>query len=221
MESVCSHELEELQFSTCGNFVFGFDNTEGGARKLLFLGIADKISRLRPQNLIQAEAKNFEQSISSLLNGSSSEGAQDATPKRSQKPNAVVFGKDSQGVASASMLREFHEEGTLLLTTLQQDGTIRTETLSRLPKDFRLTEAVVAMPSEGESQDMFRIVINVKPRLRYSIAPDEKRLPVVIERTRSSVPTFERKLKRRLGADPSEVLHILEDGRVRSEDEGD
>jgi hypothetical protein len=218
MESVCSCELEDLQFSTCGNFVFGFDNSEGGARKLLFLNIADKISKLRPQNLIQAQTNNFEQSISSLLNGSSS---QEATPKKSQKPNAVVFGKDAQGVASASMLREFHEEGTLLLTTLQQDGTIRTEILSRLPKDFRLTEAVVAMPSEEESQDMFRIVINVKPRLRYSISPDEKRLPVVIERKKTSVPTFERKMKRRLGADPSEVLHILEDGRVRGEDEGD
>ncbi|OCK89804.1 uncharacterized protein K441DRAFT_699588 [Cenococcum geophilum 1.58] len=219
MVSICSRELEDLQFSTCGNFVFGFDNSRG-VRQFIFLGIAEEISKLRKHNLIQAQANNYEQSISSLLNDSIS---QDATPNNSQKPNAVVFGKDAQGVASASMLREFHEEGTLLLTTLRQDGIIRTETLSRLPKDYKLTEAVVAMPSEDEKENIFRIVINVKPKLRHSISPDEKRLPVVIERKRCSVPTFERKRKRGLSAGQNKdlrILKILKDGR-KSEGEGD
>jgi hypothetical protein len=109
-----------------------------------------------------------------------------------QTTNSIVRGQDAHGNNTLSVLRQFESEGTIVLHTFCEDGTMRSEMLTRLPKSLKgISDAMLINPAPGEAPENLRIVLNKPPQAMYPVRDDyEIPLPAIIERTRSSIPMF-------------------------------
>jgi hypothetical protein len=113
-----------------------------------------------------------------------------SAPPKVQTCGAIVFGRDNYGMAHMSVLHQFQAEGAIILHTLCEDGTVTSETLSRLPKELALDgNAVIVPSSENEGVETVRLVLNKAPQPYYSFFDAKQSpLPLILERTKASIP---------------------------------
>ncbi|KAK1768102.1 hypothetical protein QBC33DRAFT_585007 [Phialemonium atrogriseum] len=94
------------------------------------------------------------------------------------------------GVAHISQLQNLEAEGAVVFNTLGTDGRLKTETLSRLPRDAALcvdVSIVHGAANEGKT----RIVLDRAARREYARGDvGNATLPAIVERERDSIPTF-------------------------------
>ena len=109
-----------------------------------------------------------------------------------QTSNVIVFAKNANGTAEMSLLSHFEEGDSIVLHTICEDGTTRSETLSRLPVGLRSCDVVLIGQDSGVGNDeVVRFVLNRQGQNYYSFSGDEKStLPAMLVRTRKSIPTF-------------------------------
>jgi hypothetical protein len=94
-----------------------------------------------------------------------------------------------------SMLRDMDALGALVRHTVREDGTAVSETLTRLPEAINSnSNPTVLAPTTKYPEETVRIVLN-KPQTNSSLSNDAKSsddcpLPAILERTRSTIPTF-------------------------------
>lgn len=219
----------DFKFSSCGNYILSLDSREL-SQKMTFINVSGAIHGLFQDRTIKPKAEPAVSTSMEVIPDTENQGVPMTTnnsrPRpdvRAQHPNAVTFGCDEDsGQASMSILRQFQEEGTLILTTLSGDGrVVRTETISRLPRDLDISEAVlVSKPSatseEGScsDNDTVRLVINVKKREWYPLSLADKRqsMPMVLERKRQSIPVFETRMRKAVNFTSDRAFRALEEG---------
>lgn len=104
-----------------------------------------------------------------------------------QTPNTLIIGKNSDGLAEASMLQQ--DLDSLVLQSVVEDGTARQETLSRIPKEVSSSEAVLLRPLSYR-EDTVNVVWNKASQAYYSFDEVIKEENVVVlERRRDTIPT--------------------------------
>lgn len=204
MTCIATGPLQDVAFSSCGNMVKGCDLSTD-ATTTCFIDVSTMIGQVSSQRVpLRMTAETDLQVSTSLITQQEpsvavlSGNPYDAFRPAVHKPNTITFGRSDQGIASISCLKQLQEEGALVLTTLQKDGNVRVENLSRLPRDFDLSEAVVATNAEGEPPDSIRIIFNVKQKVKNSLLEKHRAYPVILERKRKSISTFERRVSRKL-----------------------
>jgi hypothetical protein len=113
-----------------------------------------------------------------------------SAPPKIQTCGTIIFERDNHGMAHMSVLHQFQAEGAIILHTLREDGTLTSETLSRLPKELALDgNAVIVPSSESGGVETMRLVLNKAPQTHYSFFDAKKSpLPLVLERTKASIP---------------------------------
>jgi hypothetical protein len=114
-------------------------------------------------------------------------------PPSIQKSNGLLFGQTIHGGVEVSLLKHIQEGDAIVLHTLCEDGTARSETLSRLPESMRSTEAVLLSPFKNDGSDTIHLVLHKKLQLSYQLGQQSNggaELPAVIQRTRKSIPTI-------------------------------
>jgi hypothetical protein len=112
-----------------------------------------------------------------------------------QTTNAVQLSRNHNGAAQISTLRDIGSQGALVLQTVREDGAKISETLTRLPESMKSnSSATVIAPNTTDSEETVRIVLNKTYTTEKSSgnfkAPPTCHLPAVLERTRSTIPTF-------------------------------
>jgi hypothetical protein len=108
-----------------------------------------------------------------------------------QRTNNLVLTQDARGMSSVSILRQLETDGTIVLHSLREDGMLKSETLSRLPKSIASSgDAILLNPLQGEDSGTVRLVLNKSHQALYcntDISNDK--LPAILERSRASIPT--------------------------------
>ncbi|KAF2107028.1 hypothetical protein BDV96DRAFT_654120 [Lophiotrema nucula] len=205
---VSTSALVDVRFSSCGNYVQGRDPLSK-SRHTRIINVASCVNLLALNRTITSNKVTNantvipkgiqEDSAVETVSGSASEPSL-ATPSQSrtnQATNVITFAENALHGPSVSVLQQFHEQGTLILTTLNADGTIQKETLSRLPRHIRLSDAVLisgkhqSLGKEKSLDDeIVRLVLNVKRRSQYSLALADKvqPMPVIVEKKSRSIP---------------------------------
>ncbi|KAF2115635.1 hypothetical protein BDV96DRAFT_658883 [Lophiotrema nucula] len=217
--AVFNHPVADVKFSNCGNFISAYDPLSITKDAKLF-NVTSVISMLSSSRSVltisQSGVTTARDPMSvagctaSLFNSDWTLG-NTAPPKvQVQYPNAIAFQpNEGQGLASMSMLQQFREDGEIVLTTLREDGSVSTESLTRLPRSLKLSHAVLVSKA---SEDTIRIVLNVKRQDRYapSMASQTQPVPMVIERTRSSIQSVQSRGQGAIGTGNIPMLSILQ-----------
>ncbi|KAF2471412.1 uncharacterized protein BDR25DRAFT_27092 [Lindgomyces ingoldianus] len=204
---ICAHPLRKLSISGCGQYLQGFTVSRHGD-KMVVLDISSILCRVL--NLVPI--RMLEQSIVDLsLAGrndnrltripnstiSTAITLQDLVRNRAapatMTTNTVQFITNENGVTEMSMLRQFEQEGAVVLHTLSEDGVATSKTITRLPEDLvSRSEPVLVKAKEGEEKnsETVMLVLNQKPKPTYSFREEEggEVLPIVLERTTASIP---------------------------------
>lgn len=113
--------------------------------------------------------------------------------------NSVIFSKN-QGQNQILMLRQYHEEGAVVLQKLSEDGVAQEQCLSRLPQSASMRSSYVTLLSSFSDSDSMRMILNKAPQETYSCddSPDVQ-LPALLVRKTNSIPTWtEKQSSRRL-----------------------
>jgi hypothetical protein len=132
-------------------------------------------------------------------------------PLNVQKTNGVVFGQTKGGELEVSILQRVEDGDSVVLHTLCEDGTARSETLSRLPHSLRSADPVLLSSSSQDGSDTVRLVLHKKPQTSYLLGQQsdgDLELPAMIQRTRKSIPTVVGQ-NNLLGALVEDVTHRL------------
>jgi hypothetical protein len=118
----------------------------------------------------------------------------------------VGIGRDHNGVGYMSILRGASSEGALVRQTVREDGTAVSETLTRLPEGIKAnSNATILASTTTGSTEVIRILLN-KSHQDFTLgndsnAADTLPLPAILERTRSTIPTFIPQLPMTIGFD--------------------
>jgi hypothetical protein len=105
-----------------------------------------------------------------------------------------------------SILRGASSEGALVRQTVREDGTAVSETLTRLPEGIKAnSNATILASTTTGSTEVIRILLN-KSHQDFTLgndsnAADTLPLPAILERTRSTIPTFIPQLPMTIGFD--------------------
>lgn len=123
----------------------------------------------------------------------------------------VGLGRDHDGVAYMSMLRNMDSQGARVRHTLREDGMTVSETLTRLPEGIiPNSNATILASTTTQSTEMVRIgsnrAYNDSPSSYDTNASDTYPLPAMLERTGSIIPAFIRH-------DPMSLGDVLEPPR--------
>ncbi|KAL3473036.1 hypothetical protein BJX99DRAFT_261719 [Aspergillus californicus] len=109
-----------------------------------------------------------------------------------QHSDLLRFTHASNGTAQISHLSQLEGQGSIVLRTLSSDGTLREQTLSRLPDRLKaISVPTVLHPESGHGETgNVKIVLNKTPQERYTFADvGDTSLPAIVERSWESVPT--------------------------------
>lgn len=112
-----------------------------------------------------------------------------------QSTGAVQLSRRHNGAAQVSILRDIGSQGALVLQSARKDGTQISETLTRIPEDMiSSSSATIIAPNSTGSEETVRIVLNKTYSTENSgrdfEATSSFHLPAILERTRSTIPTF-------------------------------
>jgi hypothetical protein len=100
-------------------------------------------------------------------------------------------------------------QGAVILHSFGTDGKFQSDTLSRLPEDVTKYVDVSLLHSSPEaSSNQVRLVLNKAPQREY-MAKDISNniLPIVIDRTKESIPTFVTTIHLPLGGAGAANIH--------------
>ena len=186
--------------SDCGQYLQGFLNPSG-SEKMIVLDISSILCRTLnplPIRMLEQGADNLDLvrrgSSSELMSVSGTSSAitlQDLAHNKvapgAITAKAVNFATNENGMAEMSMLRQFEQEGAVVLYTLSENGVTTSETITRLPEDLVSRFAPVLVKNK-EYYETVRLVLNPKPRSTYNFRNEEEVLPIVLERTTASIP---------------------------------
>ncbi|KAJ9213962.1 hypothetical protein DTO166G4_4407 [Paecilomyces variotii] len=137
---------------------------------------------------IQTEQKTTENLLQYLSNREVSRESQ-------IRVGSLAFTRSGDGVGHISQLSNLEHEAAVVLETLGTDGRLQSQTLTRLPNQLRS----ISMPTllntpGGEQSEYVRILLNKAVQDRYSLNDIAERpgmlLPVMLERSRESIPTY-------------------------------
>lgn len=182
--------LKELKFSTCGGYVHGFADLAHGGEDLVIIDLTPHMNSSTQISTSSLDANNSNSLIPTA--GSSSltlQALSIAKPRPTQKLNAISFSRSPSGAAQMTALRAFEEQGAVVLHSLRDDGTVRSETLSRVPKEISLTGAVLVPPGVNRNGErIIRLVLNKPPQKFIELGLRGQGVyPLVIERTQTSI----------------------------------
>lgn len=160
------------------------------------LNVDDALNKVLPVHC-QSHAQVHTKGADSVTRGQGSESFSigkigDQMLPATQTSNSIHLGRNESGVATMSMLTHLKEENALVLRTYREDGAVVNETLTRIPERLKLSDPVNIRPSENESSESIRLVFNVTRRDHWTIydAMRETDMPIILERTKKSIPLF-------------------------------
>jgi hypothetical protein len=111
-----------------------------------------------------------------------------------QKANALAFANDGSGIAHVSQLQQLEKEGAVVLTSIGMNGELKSETLSRLPKDATHCVDVSLIHPESESENEsrnVRLILDKAAQKIYTVTDlNSTILPAVLERSEASIPRY-------------------------------
>ena len=130
-------------------------------------------------------------------------------------PGTIIFAQDDRGVAAMSMMRQARDECAVVLESLSGDGIARLQTLSRLPEDLNEKNSVLVSRNDQHDADSIRLVFNLVHRNEIWVKDASQAVvqPVVFDRKKDSIPTFETKVKGMLTMPVGEAFSKLGDLR--------
>ncbi|KAI9775589.1 MAG: hypothetical protein M1839_000989 [Geoglossum umbratile] len=205
--------LEELSFSDNGPWIFGWtwrtkffyeSEQERKARRDLI-----KIDIAKNYWALLEDRHQYRPSLSRcVLKTGEATDLQISLLPTVQRTGNPTLRQDAEGMSSVSLLRQLESDGAIVLQSLREDGMLKSETLTRLPKSIKPNVALLN-PSQGEGSETVRLVLNKPLQNRYSLAnlPNDE-LPAILERPQASIPTVVGKTRMSLG-----------DGRGRSDED--
>ncbi|KAJ9303293.1 hypothetical protein DTO271G3_667 [Paecilomyces variotii] len=108
---------------------------------------------------------------------------------------SLALNRSGDGVGHISQLSNLEHEGAVVLETLGTDGRLQSQTLTRLPNELRSISRPTLLNAPGNEQSEYvRILLNKAVQDRYSLNDIDGRpgmlLPVMVERSRESIPTY-------------------------------
>jgi hypothetical protein len=119
-----------------------------------------------------------------------------------QSSNSVFTSSNENGDLTLSLLQGIQSHGAVVLHTFCQDGTVQSETLTRLPPELTIDVEAVLLPSregEDEPHEVMRIALNQSPRPGYVIGERPRySLPAIIEREKRTIPVVRDKAQLKL-----------------------
>jgi hypothetical protein len=124
-----------------------------------------------------------------------------------QSSNSVLTSSNEKGDATLSVLQDMQSQGAIILHTFCEDGTVRSQTLTRLPTELTDNVEVAILPQreeDDESSNVVRIILNQSPREGYVIGETRRyALPAIIEREKSTIPVVQGTAQLRLDGSTS------------------
>lgn len=195
--NICKQPLSDLEFSHCGSYVHG-------------TALEARMSGERVIINISAEINSIHRAIS--IQPARNGPAEDTTPRNAlckrenavdqfsllatkEVPNAmvsntVVFSRNN-GRGQISMLRQYHEEGAVVLQKLSEDGMAQEQCLTKLPKSSTLETSYSTLLASFQNSNSVHIVLNKAVQDSYSYEDvRDFELPVLVERQADSIPCW-------------------------------
>jgi hypothetical protein len=201
--SIHKSPLAQISFTADGSYLFGLEPCSSIRYPESSSGeyhTKDVLVRLRQSSVLLVEqpppdisaVKPISRNHNQLLAMSYPEASISLySALATQSVDSVRPTHDHNGVAFLSMLREDGSHGALTRQTLREDGTIVSETLTRLPQDITSkTNATVLTSTTTEPAETVRIVLN---KTQVYGASNDYLLPAILERTKITIPTLAQK----------------------------
>ena len=196
--SIINRGLLDTTFSACGRYLYGRLPTQMIALDLvkdignITRHLSDERKSLEypwkssdryveevSETIAQTAGKNAGSLIERL--------AANSQPK-TQSTGEILF-RSKDGAASMSMLNYIAETGAVNLISLNSDGAVTVETMSRVPETIVDAEMTIT-PCGNADLESTRLVINRHRRLYYHLGLlNEPGLPAIVERAKSSIPS--------------------------------
>ncbi|KAJ9316618.1 hypothetical protein DTO271D3_3125 [Paecilomyces variotii] len=137
---------------------------------------------------IQAQQKTNENLLRYLSN-------REVSRESPIRVGSLALNRSGDGVGYISQLSNLEHEGAVVLETLGTDGRLQSQTLTRLPNELRSISRPTLLNAPGNEQSEYvRILLNKAVQDRYSLNDIDGRpgmlLPVMVERSRESIPTY-------------------------------
>ena len=136
-----------------------------------------------------------------------------------QRANTLLFEKGKGSVVHVSQLQQLEKHGAVMMRTFGTNGEFEVQTLTRLPMSVKScadVSIVNSTPPEGaerpklDSSKVY-VVLNKAHRRFYTAADvGDRTLPAVIEREKSTIPTFVRTVNLSSEAKGLESYHSIQ-----------
>ena len=136
-----------------------------------------------------------------------------------QRANTLLFEKGKGSVVHVSQLQQLEKHGAVMMRTFGTNGELKVQTLTRLPvsvKSCADVSIVNSTPPDAADRpkldsDKVYVVLNKAHRRFYTAADvGDTTLPAVIEREKSTIPTFVRTVNLASEAKGLESYHSLQ-----------
>ena len=132
---------------------------------------------------------------------------------RSTMQSGTIAFNSLEGRGHISMLKQYHDEGAIVLQRLSEDGTMISTCLTRLPQSSTLeTSYTTLLDTSPEKSDSMRVILHKAPDDQYCFGTQDFRLPVLLTRSTESMPQV---IEKRLPFHIGELVEIENENKRR------
>lgn len=194
--TVHKHPLSDVEFSSCGRYLHGTELEASLRGKRVILSIEQYLAKFDPSTTQSAHQITRNVCSTGRLATTRDEFellASQGAP-RSISSNKLVFTR-SNGQGQVSILRQYHQDGAVVLRRLYEDGTVQEECLARLPLSGSLESSYASLlapfDGDGATRAQIQLILNKATQDSYSCSkvPDIE-LPALYARNLESIPSW-------------------------------
>ncbi|KAI9713959.1 MAG: hypothetical protein M1820_000689 [Bogoriella megaspora] len=194
--NICAQPLNDLEFSNCGTYVYGTQLESCTRGKRMIISIASHVNEMKR---LMVDCRNPHAGNQNIENRLGLEMQSYATNRsngleKTQHPsiiesNSVVF-CTGQGTGHITMLKQFNEEGQVVLERLGEDGLASSHCLTRLPQSSTLEKSYTTLLGSLDVPDSISLVLHKAAEEHYSLRPQDFQLPAILTRSLESIPRW-------------------------------